>query len=461
MPLRLTLPAILLLTLVIGVRADDADVPADEPDSALKAPAQVDVQPESEDTDIAGRLQRILQATEWFESPRVRVDEGVVFLSGTTSEDRYKKWADDLATSTQDVVGVVNRIRVTEPAFWDLSPAWASMRELTRDFMQALPMIGVGLVLLLITWWFTQLTRRLSRSFLSGSIDQPMLLTVTVNVIGALVFLMGIYLVLKIAGLTRLAATVIGGTGLFGLVVGIAFRDIAENFLASILISLQRPFQQGDLVEIDDRLGFVEAVTIRGTLLMDFEGNHIQLPNSTIYKGVIKNYTANPNVRLDFAVGIDYGDSVTAAQEAALDVVREHAAVLEEPGPMVLVEELGASTVNLRVYFWVNGSDHSGLKVKSALIRLVKSRFERDGLTMPDESREVIFPSGVPVHMVDAPPEPAREPERRTIDERDAAASGAEGNLDSDADEIRRQARTSRRPEEGADMLTEPLATSA
>ena len=77
---------------------------------------------------------------------------------------------------------------------------------------------------------------------------------------------MGIYLILNITGLNNLAATVIGGTGLLGLIIGFAFRDIAEIFLASILISLQRPFRLGDTIEVLNFIGVVQAVTTRAKL---------------------------------------------------------------------------------------------------------------------------------------------------------------------------------------------------
>ncbi len=70
------------------------------------------------------------------------------------------------------------------------------------------------------------------------------------------VALLGLYLVLKVSGMTRLAMTVLGGTGLVGLVIGFAFRDIAENFLASILLSVQNPFRYGDLIEVAGYLGY-------------------------------------------------------------------------------------------------------------------------------------------------------------------------------------------------------------
>src|SRR5690606_33959061 len=130
---------------------------------------------------------------------------------------------------------------------------------------------------------------------------------------------------------------------------------------------------------------------------MTREGNHVQIPNATIYKETITNFTANPSERFDFAVGIGYEDSITHAQAVALTVLREHAAVLDEPEPMVLAEALGPSTVSLRVYFWVDIETHSGLKVRSSVIRLTKRAFDEAGISMPDEAREVVFPQGVPI----------------------------------------------------------------
>lgn len=461
------LSSLLAIAFCATVRADDesASDPSEDPEKPA-TPAKVDVDPVADDIAIEERLQRILEATEWFENAWVGVDEGVVFMTGTTDEERYREWAGELAANTQDVVAVVNRIKVTKPAFWDLSPAWKSLEELARKIVQSLPLAAVAFVILLLTVLATGVARKVTRALLKSRVEQSILLSVAVNTVGVIVFLIGVYLVLKVAGLTRLATTVVGGTGLVGLVVGIAFRDIAENFLASILITLQRPFRSGDLVEVDGLLGFVEAVTMRGTLLMDFEGNHIQIPNATIYKNVVKNFTANPNVRLDFVVGIDYADSITRAQESALEVVNQHEAVLAEPAPMILVEELGPSTVNLRIYFWVDGSKHSGLKVRSALVRMVKAHFENEGLTMPDESREVIFPNGVPVRMIEegrsgGDAAPATAPPRRAPDRDSDQETKAEGGLDAETDTIREQARRARRPEEGADLLEPRNNTTA
>ena len=270
--------------------------------------------------------------------------------------------------------------------------------------------------------------------------------------------LAGLYLVLRIAGLTQLALTVVGGTGLIGLVLGIAFRDITENFLASLFLSFQQPFREGDLVEVATVTGYVQRLTSRTTVLMTLDGNQVQIPNSTVFRSTIRNFTSNPNRRGDFSVGIGYDDSISFAQEIALKVLAEHPAVLKEPEPLVLVDNLGPSTVNLRVYFWLDGGRHSWLKVRSSVIRLVKRAFQDSGISMPDEAREVTFPHGVPVRMMEGeetakPADPARA---KPTAEPETVATKGEADLESEAEEIKEQARQSWTP--GENLLSSSSA---
>ena len=430
----------------------ESDVQSDE----QRAPARVDVEPVAEDADIAGRLKKILVATEWFNDPQVRVEEGVVFLTGEAKTPEHKEWATKLAGNTQDVVAVANRMTVTKPSTWDFSPAWQEIDNLRRNTIQTLPILLIAVGLLLLFWIAAKLVARLSRRIATRRTNNFLLREVVAKAVSIPVFLLGVYLALRISGLTRLAATVLGGTGLLGIVLGIAFRDIAENFLASILLSIQRPFQTGDLIIVEGRKGFVQSVTTRGTTIMTLDGDHVQIPNSTIYKSVIENITANPNQRQTFVVGVDYEDSLEEAQSIILDVLKQHTAVLAKPESLVLVDELASSTVNLRIYFWLNIAKHDGLKVRSSLIRLVKNALVEKGFTLPDEAREVIFPKGVPVRMLEATEQPARyrtTSSAETSKDQEKISTQSEGSLSSDAEEIQEQAKNSRQPAAGENLL--------
>jgi len=428
-----------------------------------QAPTRIDVKPLARDHEIRERLQDILKATGWFTAPEVRVIDGVVFLEGMTETGEFKKWAGDLARNTQDVVAVVNQIELMEPSLWDFQPAFNGLREQWRGVLRGSPFILFGLFILAVALVVARLSSFVARIFLRRRKINPLLQDVIARAGGLGVFLVGLYVVFQVAGLTTVALTVMGGTGLLGIVLGIAFRDITENLLASIFLSLQNPFRNGDLIEIAGITGFVQMLTIRATILMTPDGNHVQIPNATVYKSNIHNYTSNPNRRGEFTVGIGYDDNILSAQEMVLKILAEHPVVLKDPEPWVLVDNLGASTVDLKVYFWLDGRQHSLIKVKSSVIRLVKRAFQDAGISMPDEARELIFPNGVPVRIIEPEKLEERHPGSiqtrvfQALEESDRVSTDAEGGLRSEAGEIQEQARQSRTPEEGQNLL-KPLS---
>jgi small conductance mechanosensitive channel len=424
----------------------------------LASAPRVDVRPGSEDQEIAQRLLDILRATEWFVTPSVEVRNGVVFLRGQTNRQEHRRWAGDLARNTVDVVAVVNEIELSADSWFQFTPALDSMRTMWRNILGAIPNLVFGFFILILAWIIGRLAARGTQASIGRRLKSPLLCTVMSRAVHSIIFLLGMYLVLQIAGLTNVAFTIVGGTGLLGLILGIAFRDITENFLASMFLTLQQPFRTGDLIEIAGVTGLVQRLTARSTTMMTLEGNHIQIPNSTVYKSVIRNFTSNPNRREEFVVGIGFDDTISSAQEIALGVLRDHPAVLKDPEPWVLVDNLGKATVNLRIYFWLDGSRHSWLKVRSSVIRLIKRAFQEQGVSMPDEARELVFPKGVPVTLTQearqhepTPGIPAAAINR----ESELTAQPAEGGLSTELTAVEAQARLARIPEEGRNLLQE------
>lgn len=432
------------------------------PDREVSASEQaVDVDDQVDDDRIAQRLGEVLRATERFSTIEVDVREGVAFLTGATKREESRTLAGDLARRTEGVVAVVNNISIEQGPIWTLEPAKRELLALWRQVIATAPLVGVGLVVLVLSFLAASLAQRAAGTLVGRSTESDLLRGVLRKLAYVAVLLIGIYIALRVSGLTRVALTVVSGTGIIGLILGFAFRDIAENFLASLLLSVQRPFRIGDVIEVDGNTGVVRKVTSRGTLLIDFDGNHIQISNATVYKSTIRNFTANPKRRLTFTVGIGYDDDAAQAQEVLRGMLQSHPAVLGDPEPLVLVEQLGASTVNLRAYYWIDGTAHSMPKVGSSVMRLAKGALEREGISMPDEAREVIFPQGVPVRMLSdesstaaGPGERSQPPRQsKTAPESEAVVVEAEGDLASETAELEKQASESREPEEGSNVI--------
>ena len=205
-----------------------------------------------------------------------------------------------------------------------------------------------------------------------------------------------------------------------------------------------------------DHQGIVQNLNMRTTVLLTLDGNHVQIPNALVFKSVIKNFSTNPNRRAEFKVGIGYDDSVLEAQNIIIQALHAHPAVLDDPEPNALVDELGSATVTIRVQYWFDGRAYSIYKVRSALMRQVKRALQDAGISMPDEAREIIFPNGVPIRQVPTKEfETGARPQSAATIKGDAAmATAGEGDLLSEKEELERQAEANTLPDAGENLLT-------
>ncbi len=436
-----------------GAPVQAQTAPASSEVSTPASTREIAVAPNARDAQIAERLERILQASGWFLPLSISVREGIVFIDGQTETDDRREWAQRLALRTQDVVAVVNRIDVKPTISWDFTPTWRELGRLVDRAQWLAPLVVISVIILLVFWLLSRGAARLTRHALQRRLTSPLLVNIAARAVALPVILIGVYLVLQIAGLTRLAVTILGGTGLIGIVVGLAFREIAENSLASILLSVRNPFRTGDWIQIGEYEGVVQNLNMRTTILLTLDGNHVLIPNAVVFKSVVTNFSTNRNRRGDFSVGIGYADSIVKAQDVILDALRAHPAVLETPEPSAIVQELGASTVNINVQFWFDGKEYSIFKVRSSLMRQVKRALQGAGVSMPDAAREIIFPEGVPISRAFAAGDPAEDAPRRQVglETKDAQAEAAvvsvgEGDLKSEETEMTRQAKASDLP---------------
>lgn len=399
----------------------------------------VPLTPAASDERIAARILSILAATGWYEASEVRVQEGIVFLDGIAGTQEQRRWAGALAENTEGVVAVVNRIEATGDVTATFERAGDEVADFGRRALAAVPLILLSIVILAAAWAASWLVHVMARRLLRGRIGSTLLLGVVARVISFPVLLLGIYFVLRVAGLTQLALTVLGGTGLAGIILGFAFRDIAENFLASLLLSMRNPFRSGDLIEVAGHTGVVENLNTRSTVLLTLDGNEVQIPNAMVFKSTIKNYSSIASRRAEFLIGIGYDSSATTAQSLIAEVLNAHPAVLDEPEPLVLVDELGAATVNLRVFYWFDSATYSPAKINSALLRQTKNVLLRAGIELPDAAREVVFPHGVPIIEAKSTQnrQPIETPRLPPAADEDSAAVAAEGDLSTETADIR------------------------
>lgn len=343
---------------------------------AVKSDAGTDVMIES-------RLKQLFESLDGLQSIVVSVNAGVVTLSGEVAAKAAHRQAVTLARRVHDVVEVRDHIVQSRDLWQRLIQTRDRVLAQLFVFIAYLPFLIVALAVLLVAKWLARglagserIMRRFSRNPFMRDLARQF---VRIAVIGA-----GLLVALEVLDASTLVGSLLGAAGVAGLAVGFALRDTVENYIASLLLSLRQPFARDDLVSIDGWEGRVVRLTARATILMTLDGNHTRIPNATVYKAVIVNYTRNPKRRFQFDVGVDTEQNLAAAQELAATTLGKMQGVLDDPPPVCTVEQLGDSNVLLSVFGWVDQSAVEFLKVRSEAIRLVKAAFDRAGIIMPE-----------------------------------------------------------------------------
>lgn len=206
-------------------------------------------------------------------------------------------------------------------------------------------------------------------------------------------FVGGLVIALDILGATALLGTILGAAGIVGLAIGFAVKDTVENFIASIMLSIRQPFRPNDTIEIDGDIGKVIRLTSRATILLSFDGNHIRIPNATVFKSRIVNYTRNKERRFVFDLGVAPDTDLAAARTLALDTVQALPFVLETPAAATWIEAIGDSTISVRIAGWIDQHETGYAAARGEAIRLAIAAFDGAGISMPEPSFRLLSPT--------------------------------------------------------------------
>ena len=279
-------------------------------------------------------------------------------------------------------------------------------------FLFVLPRLLLAAVLLAGVWLAASRLRNWLAGRLATHAADPLLANFLTQVGRWLLVLGGLLLALQIVGLSGVVGGLLGGLGLSAFLVGFAFKDIAENFLAGVILAFNRPFNINDSILVKDLMGRVIELNLRTTRIKTYDGKDIYMPNSIILKEPVTNFTRDGFIRQDFVVGIDYEADVPGVMATILAQVRQEAEVMKTPPhePFVIIEALATSTVNLKVFFWADSDDYRRgvLKLRSRLMNRVKAELmAAENVSLPSDIVEVQFPKTLPelrVQLVEAAP---------------------------------------------------------
>jgi small conductance mechanosensitive channel len=278
-----------------------------------------------------------------------------------------------------------------------ISKAWnlltAKLTGWVRAFILALPNLVVAVLVLIAFWLFARLARNLSARLLrrvshSEQVNRLVCQTVYLAFVAA-----GFFVSLGILGLQKTVASLLAGAGILGLALGLAFQDIATNFMAGIYLSIQRPFRTGHLIQSQDFLGIVKRVHLRWTELRTQQGQVLLIPNKQVFENPITNYSTTGTRRIDLEVGVSYGDDLEKVRRVATRAVRQVSTRKADTDVELFFEEFGDSSIHLVVRFWIDFTFKQAdyLAARSEAIERLKRAFDENGITIPFPTRTLDF----------------------------------------------------------------------
>lgn len=345
----------------------------------------------AQDAAIAARIRGILGELAGFEDVSVTVSSGIVTLRGTTLDSATAARLNDIARRVDGVVAIENEVTETTDVVERLNPAAQRFLARLNQFIAFLPLAGVAGLAFALVVFAGFLLARLKRPW--NKIAPNAFIADIYRQLLRLAFVLGgLVVALDILGATALLSTILGAAGIVGLAIGFAVKDTVENFIASIMLSIRQPFRPNDTIEIDGDIGNVIRLTSRATILLSFDGNHIRIPNATVFKSRIVNYSRNDERRFVFDVGVACDTDLSAARQLALGTLQGLPFVLDAPAANVWIEDLGDSAVTLRLAAWIAQNDSSFARARGEAIRVVMAAFSAAGIVMPEPTYRLISP---------------------------------------------------------------------
>ena len=275
---------------------------------------------------------------------------------------------------------------------FDLSTTFHSLQGMATGFAARLPYIAVALIVYALFHLAAAAARRIITRLTQRRRSHRNAGLVLGRLAQGALMLVGVLIGLVIALPSFEPGQLVQLLGISSVAIGFAFRDILQNFLAGILILLTEPFRIGDQIIVGKFEGTVDNIETRATFIRTYDGRRIVIPNSTLFTESVIVNTAFDKRRLQYDIGIGYGDDIGEATTVILETLAGVPVIEQDPKPEVLVVDLAASQVTLRVRWWISPSRRSEAVASTHQVLLtLKAALTEAGIDLPFPTRQILW----------------------------------------------------------------------
>lgn len=342
----------------------------------------------TQDAAIAVRIRDILGELEGYDDVTVTVSSGIVSLKGSALDTAAISRLGELVSRVDGVVTIENSVTETTDLVERLNPAVERFKTRLQQVIAFIPLALVALAVFALIVFIGFFIARQKRPW-DQMAPNAFIADIYRQIIRVAAIIGAVVVSLDIIGATALLSTILGAAGIIGLAIGFAVRDTVENFIASILLSMRQPFRPNDLIEINGDMGKVIRLTSRATILLSLDGNHIRIPNATVFKSRIINYTRNRSRRFQFDQSIKSSD-VKQQRRLALETLESLPFVLEVPAPNVWIEAADKDSATLRLSAWFDQRETDLSLARGEAIRVIRETLFGAGNVSGDSAKRLI-----------------------------------------------------------------------
>ena len=244
----------------------------------------------------------------------------------------------------------------------------------------------IGAILVwIIGGWVINAIGRIVKSGLDKSGTDPSLKPFLSGIVNGLLKVMLVITVLGMLGIEMTSFIAI--IGAVGLAVGMAMSGTLQNFAGGVMILVFKPFKVGDVIEAQGYVGSVSQIQIFNTIMKTPDNKTIIIPNGGLSTSSMINYSTEPKRRVDWTIGVAYGDDLDKAREVIKRLCDADDRILKDPEVFIAVSALADSSVNFAVRAWVNAPDYWA--VYFAMNENVYKTFSQEGLNIPFPQMDV------------------------------------------------------------------------
>ena len=273
------------------------------------------------------------------------------------------------------------------------------LNDMWEGFLRMVPNLVLGFIAIVLFALLARLVSRIAKNLAKRARLRHSLRDLIGQLTYTAMYVMGILVALTIIFPSINPGSLLAGLGVTGIVLGFAFKDIVENFIAGVLILWRFPIEIGDWIEVQGIEGKVERINIRMTELRQVDGDLVLMPNAVIFTNPTINWTNLQVRRTTIIVGVAYSESVRESRGVIMAAVKACETVHKGAARPVEIfaQEFAASSINFEVTWWTGSTPLDIRKSRDEVVQAVKEALDTAGIEIPFPYRTLTFKGDLPI----------------------------------------------------------------